>query len=107
MGVQPGPHFHPWRKVGSADMERGRESSSSICGDMGECLGRVDGWMDGWMDGIDPVILHREQGDRYVELSHAQMLPGIHGGDSGGDSEPESRRLNRDDFNLTKSGTRL
>ena len=63
--------------------------------------------MDGWMDGIDPVILHREQGDRYVELSHAQMLPGIHGGDSGGDSEPESRRLNRDDFNLTKSGTRL
>lgn len=45
------------------------------------------------------VILHRERGDRIVELFCAQVLPGTHGGSSGGDSE--------DDFHLTKGGTRL
>lgn len=45
------------------------------------------------------VILHRERGHRIVELFCAEVLPGTHGGSSGGDSE--------DDFHLTRGGTRL
>lgn len=82
----------------------GRESSSCIYGDMGGCSERVGGWKDGRKL---TVTLHTEQGDRYVERSHALVLPGTQGSGSGGDSEPEPRTLNRDDFNLTKTGTRL